>query len=512
MINQQLSTKLSALALALLLAGCGGGGSEGYYNTGTDQPSTGGGADLPEENKLTNVQIQYLPLVEKLNARGDTYTVSVRVMNEGAILPNMDVKVESTDASKNKAAIEYISSETGEEGSETGFKTDGQGIARFNIKIDSGLSEEVIAEILKGVQVKVSVNDSKGKTLASEPFVISSYDPKANQDVESPSKYDLSIFTDKQALAVMNDRITVQVRLKALNSVDTVNNKPVHISLENQLSNISIESNQVASTNTDGYVAFTIASASGNLTDQQIASMLAQGLKYKIHVVEQGVVTLEESKVIDLVKYIDESLNGGIESFESKVKLGALKSSNENYVQQVELALGDEYANQDITISSRAIEYSKGQYYFSNNIGLYPLSSTICTLNNSPVKNENGFDWNNNPITYTSLVSEKLKMGGKDINNVVYLNKAGAIDSKYSFLKVKTDDKGKAIIDLVYDKSYSKWLKLSLSARVENQSVPFGFTYDFQLPLLETDYDDQTAIGPNMISPFGTSDDCFNAQ
>lgn len=507
MKKKEISLKFSAVALAVLLASCGGGGSDGYYNKGVSAPTAGTGTGTQEENLFKNIQIQYLPIVEKLNARGDTFTVSVRVMNDGAILPNVALIVESTDVSKNKAAIEYIPSSEEVEGESAGIKTDGQGIARFNVKVDAGLDESTINEILKGVKVKVSVKDDKGNTLASAPHLILAYDPE-KEVVEIPQKYDLSIITDKQALAVMNDRITVQVRLKALNSGDNVNNKPVHISLENQLSNILIESNQVASTNTDGYVAFTIASASDSLTDQQIANMLAQGVKYKIQVVEQGVVTTEESKVIDLVKYIDESLHGGINS----MSLGQLTSNNENYIQEVYLDLGEEHANKDVTISSRAIQYSKGKYYFSNNIGLYPLSSAICTLNNSPVKNETGLDWNGNLITYAALVSEKLKLNNIDINNVVYLNKAGLTNSTLSFVKVKTDVDGKAIINLVYDKTYSKWLNLSLSARLENQSVPFGSTFDFQLPLIETDYNDQTGTGPNMISPFGMSDDCFNAN
>ena len=504
-MSKKIGIKLSTVALAVLLTSCGGGGSEGYFNEGVNKPSTGGDTNIEQEPVFKNVQIQYLPLVEKLNARGDTFTVSVRVMNDGAILPNVALKVESTDVLKNKAAIEYISSS--EDILEV--RTDGQGIARFNIKVDTGLSEATVAEILKGVNVKVSFSDKKGKILVSEPILIPSYDPKANQEIVRPSKYEWNILTDKQALAVSDDQITVQIRLEAINGADPVKNKPVHISIENANSNIAIASNQVASTNDEGYVAFTIASKSANLTDQQIANMLAQGLKFKVQVVEQGIVTSEQKKVIDLVKYIDESLYGGIKS---SVTLGELKKNNGNYIQQVEFSLGETYANQNVTVSSRAIQYSKGKYYFSNNIGLYPLSSAICTLNNSPVKNENGFDWNGKPITYSALVSEKLKLSNTDVNNVVYLNKVGFTNSQLSFVKVKTDDKGKAIIDLVYDMSYSKWLNVSLSARLENQSVPFGITYDFQLPLLEADYNDQLGTGPNMVSPFGTSDDCFNAQ
>lgn len=509
MKKKEISLKFSAVALAVLLAGCGGGGSDGYYNKGVSAPTAGTGTGTQEENLFKNIQIQYLPIVEKLNARGDTFTVSVRVMNDGAILPNVALIVESTDVLKNKAAIEYIPSSEEVEGESAGIKTDGQGIARFNVKVDAGLDESTINEILKGVNVKVSVKDDKGNTLASAAHLISAYDPE-KEVVEIPNKYDWSILTDKQALAVVGDKIAVQIKLKAINGTDSVNNKPIQISLENSFNNqLAISSESVASTNEEGYVAFTISSKlTTALTEAQIANMLSQGLKFKVQVVESGVVTSEQSKTIALVKYIDESLYGGINS----MSLGQLTSNNGNYIQEVYLDLGEEHANQDVTISSRAIQYSKGKYYFSNNIGLYPLSSAICTLNNSPVKNETGLDWNGNSITYAALVSEKLKLNNIDINNVVYLNKAGLTNSTLSFIKVKTDVDGKAIINLVYDKTYSKWLNLSLSARLENQSVPFGSTFDFQLPLIETDYNDQTGTGPNMISPFGMSDDCFNAN
>ncbi|WP_180136118.1 hypothetical protein [Acinetobacter sp. YH12070] len=45
MKKKEISLKFSAMALAVLLAGCGGGGSDGYYNTGpkpgTDDPVNG---------------------------------------------------------------------------------------------------------------------------------------------------------------------------------------------------------------------------------------------------------------------------------------------------------------------------------------------------------------------------------------------------------------------------------------------------------------------------------------
>lgn len=53
MISKQLGIKLSALTLALMLAGCGGGGSDGYYNNGG--AGSGGNSSNPAEVQALNV-------------------------------------------------------------------------------------------------------------------------------------------------------------------------------------------------------------------------------------------------------------------------------------------------------------------------------------------------------------------------------------------------------------------------------------------------------------------------
>jgi len=64
MINKQLGIKLSALTFALILAGCGGGGSDGYYNDGSGSnngngSNTDNGIEAPVVAKLniTNVEL-----------------------------------------------------------------------------------------------------------------------------------------------------------------------------------------------------------------------------------------------------------------------------------------------------------------------------------------------------------------------------------------------------------------------------------------------------------------------
>ena len=82
MITKQFGTKLSALALALLLIGCGGGGSDGYYNTGPKP-----GTDDPEKPVIEPDEeiVEEQPIIEissaesTLNPNGGDFEVTVRL-------------------------------------------------------------------------------------------------------------------------------------------------------------------------------------------------------------------------------------------------------------------------------------------------------------------------------------------------------------------------------------------------------------------------------------------------
>lgn len=72
MNKKQMSLKLSAVALAVLLASCGGGGSEGYYNQGS---SSGGSSTNPSTGEnVTSVNISQIELIDLNGAKTQTIT------------------------------------------------------------------------------------------------------------------------------------------------------------------------------------------------------------------------------------------------------------------------------------------------------------------------------------------------------------------------------------------------------------------------------------------------------
>lgn len=88
MLTNNLRTNLSALALALLLVGCGGGGSEGYYNNETETGNSGGSDNAGNPSQVQTLNITTLELQDS-NGQATEFVSSL-----GAV-----VKVKITDAS-----------------------------------------------------------------------------------------------------------------------------------------------------------------------------------------------------------------------------------------------------------------------------------------------------------------------------------------------------------------------------------------------------------------------------
>lgn len=103
MNNKQIGLKLSTVALAVLLASCGGGGSDGYFpdkNSGGN--SSGGTVTSPTAELLSIGQSK-----SSLNAGGeDKLTLTIRTLDKsGGVIANANVKVEIKDAQTSGASL-----------------------------------------------------------------------------------------------------------------------------------------------------------------------------------------------------------------------------------------------------------------------------------------------------------------------------------------------------------------------------------------------------------------------
>lgn len=159
MISKQFSTKFSALTLALVLAGCGGGGSEGYYNQSgssdnNSNPSTE--TENPSEELKNPVNITEITLLDNTNHLTNVVTPDgamalVQVTDKNGVgIPNALVKFEGESivlGTSNGAVL-----------------TDAQGFARIAISP---------AENFNGAYNLKAIAEFKKDSATSDPFYFS---------------------------------------------------------------------------------------------------------------------------------------------------------------------------------------------------------------------------------------------------------------------------------------------------------------------------------------------------
>lgn len=141
MNKKQFTLKLSAVAVSILLASCGGGGSKGYFNIDSPDPSKESPAAIPAE--LLSIGQNK----SSLNAGGeDSLTLTIRTLNKsGGIIPKATVKIEIKDAGKAGAnlstASELVSDENGL------IKTD---ISLINSTLNQRMNRSIVIVVSSG--------------------------------------------------------------------------------------------------------------------------------------------------------------------------------------------------------------------------------------------------------------------------------------------------------------------------------------------------------------------------
>lgn len=157
MYKKQLTLKLSAIAVSIILASCGGGGDDGYYQNGSSNSNSSSGSNnsgaQPAAATALKIELDKLSVA----ATNDTLTVTVRALdkNKGGVA-GANVTLELDDPTNN-VSIEGVSTQT----------TDAAGNAIYIIKTPKTSSS--INELVKnGFKLKVSTNNG---TLTQEQTV-----------------------------------------------------------------------------------------------------------------------------------------------------------------------------------------------------------------------------------------------------------------------------------------------------------------------------------------------------
>lgn len=291
MKNKQFSVKVSAIALAVLLASCGGGG---YYDDNTNTSGNSGTENGNQNGTDTNESVDLPTNINSFTAlsssksalllEGDTSVLTVQLLQTatGGSLENKEVLLQIVDAQKYGASFEP-SKQT----------TDENGYATFTIKLNTvGLGEENKNLLLQN-GLQINVLNSSSQKIGSHTLSV----------VENESKkplYDLIVTSNKNQLSLKGDNAAITIRALD-NNAGSLTGKKVSLAVLDYMTNkVTIEGLSEAITDQYGDAVFNIKLPA--TTGSAAANLKAQGVKLEATITDTNgvkVVKPLELKVID---------------------------------------------------------------------------------------------------------------------------------------------------------------------------------------------------------------------
>ncbi|EKL58478.1 hypothetical protein ACIN5110_0493 [Acinetobacter baumannii OIFC110] len=490
MYKKQLTLKLSAIAVSIMLASCGGGGGDGYYQNGSsnsNNPSSGSNNSGSQQATATALKIE----LDKLSvaATNDTLTVTVRALdkNKGGVA-GANVTLELDDPTNN-VSIEGVSTQT----------TDAAGNAIYIIKTPKTSSS--INELVKnGFKLKVSTNNG---TLTQEQTVTVT---GSNSTVEADTTSIVLFDATKTSLNVRGDQTTVTLTAVDANGA-TLANQAITLKVRNSVLNGVKFTPNATQTDVNGQISYTLSfrenqrtssySAGQFVTDDLVLEAnFGQSTKiytYKLDVVNSDVPVAVGAIAVAYNPTTMEDSSDGVYYYK-------------NISVQVTDVDGKPIPNQDVVMGVNALAYYKGRYGFVDTSNptdgkpdeYLPVIRTACT---SPVQAVNV---NGDVINQLKPLKEN-----STVQVVSYINSAGtaATNNKYT-----TDANGRFDLKIQYPKIYASWLTVQLTAKSTVSGSLIKGSTSLTLGYLTKDVSLTDLNGPNMESPYGIDPNCSNGN
>ncbi|WP_336941677.1 Ig-like domain-containing protein [Acinetobacter pittii] len=488
MYKKQLTLKLSAIAISIMLASCGGGSGDGYYQNGSsNNNSSGSNNGGPQQAAATALKIE----LDKLSvaAANDTLTVTVRALdkNKGGVA-GANVTLALVDPTNN-VSIEGVSTQI----------TDAAGNAVYIIKTPKTSSS--ISELVKnGFKLIASTNNG---TLTQEQMVTVT---GGNGTVEADTTSIVLFDATKTSLNVRGDQTTVTLTAVDANG-STLANQAITLKVRNSVSNGVKFTPNATQTDANGQITYTLSfnenqrAASYSDTkfvsdDLVLEANFGQSTKiytYKLDVVNSDVPVAVGAILVAYNPTTMEDTTDGVYYYK-------------NISVQVTDVDGKPIPNQDVVMGVNALAYYKGAFDFVDTSTpaddkpdeYLSIIRSACT---APVQavNTNGEVINQlQPLKENSTVQV-----------VSYINSAGtaATNNKYT-----TDGNGRFDLNIQYPKIYASWLTVQLTAKSTVSGSLIKGSTSLTLDYLKKDVTVSDRIAPNILSPYGIDPNCTNGN
>lgn len=487
MNKKQLTLKLSAIAVSVLLASCGGGGG-GYYGSNNNSNDSGGGT--PGGGTTTNPTAAGLKIeLDKLSmaATNGQLTVTVRALdaNKGGV-STIPVTLSIIDPTNNVNNASVSKQTTNESGN-----------AVFVLTTPS--TSATISELIKnGFKIVVTAND--GKLSQEQVVTVTGADTSTGADTTSIVLFDAT----KTSLNVRGDQTTVTLTAVDANGA-TLSNQAISLKVKNSALNGVKFTPNATQTDANGRITYTLSFTEAQRSSTySSSSFIVDDLILEANF---GQSTKIYSYKLDVVNSTVPQPVGAISVAYNPTKIES-SVNGVYYYQNVSVQVtdvdGKPIPNQDVVMGVNALTYNKGSYaFFDTNTPpdgtadkYLPHVITQCV---TPVIKVNS---NGKEIDQLKPVKD-----GQTVQVVSFINSEGtpATDNKYT-----TDANGRFDLKVQYPKIYAGYLNIQLIADSIVSGKSISGSTSFGLSYLVSDVVVADGIAPNIESPYGLSTNCLD--
>lgn len=355
-MNKNVGLKLSTVALAVVLASCGGGGSEGYFNnegsSSNNGSSTvgGNGSEVPstpvEETKdlYANFKVSKTAML----ISGDTLVLSIQVLDSetGGAAAGEPVILQLVDAKSLGVSIDGLALQT----------TDSNGYAVYTLKLAASKNQDLLS---KGITVNL-LNTEKKKISETYISVVES-------EAEKP-EYDLFVQTNKNLLSVKGDIATITVKALDTNG-GSLSGKTVSLAVLDYANNrVTIDGLSIKPTDELGNATFTVRLplATGTLA----TNLIANGIRFEATIIDPKNVKVVKPLKLDVVQGNTSTPVGNITFGNAGVL--SVNSEKTFYSEDISAQVvdidGKPLPNQKVTMSIDIISGAIGRYILSSEL------------------------------------------------------------------------------------------------------------------------------------------------
>lgn len=514
MINKQLGIKLSALTLALVLAGCGGGGSDGYYNNSNSTPEN---SNVPKDETEVSLSEQSFIQIESsqptLDINGDNASITIRLSdkNGGGVANKPVTLVLDENAQKNGLVNAEVSTKN----------TDSNGYATFTVSLKQAVSETVISDLLNnGVNLSALYTEAD-KTQAIQTLNLRVIDSESSIET---ALYNLRVKANKQLLNVKGDN--------ALITVQVVNNNGAVISGKNVTLKVLDAKNNFVTLTKDNDVSDTLGETQfeiaipANLTSEQKNLLLTNNIQVEASITDENNISTTQNFTLRVTASEGTEATPNI-TFGRTQQLSTVNDGLD-YQEILSVRVVDKDGNPipdtDFTINMQVIQKASGHFVIGKSlegalaIDKATLANEIQFINTT-INNLNSQKATADPdeldeiIEKINLETEKLKniMQKKAVLDVYEIPKriqytctaekpetyiatqlsGSQMQNIANTYTATTDKDGQFKFNITFFKTHAAWQTVRLNVAPKNSLINFNMAYDYPLNFLKSDFESE---------------------